>query len=67
MNPKEYYYRLVRPEKTDLVFSCTHSSIGAACAEIMKRERIQGAHRWANGYTVYMVDGARIVGILVRD
>jgi len=64
---KEYAYRLVRPDKPELVFKCEHSSIGAACGEIVKQENIPGAHRWANGYTVYIVDGSRITGIVVRD
>ena len=63
---KEYYYRLVRPGKADLLYTCSHSSIGAACQELMQQERIPGTHRWANGYTVYMVDGERITGIIVR-
>ena len=64
---KEYVYRLVRPDKADYVFGSVHSSIGAACYEMCQAQGIPGTHRYANGYTVFMVHGVQITGIVVRD
>ena len=64
---KEYTYRLVRVDTPDLLFRSTNSSLGAACWDVCKAEGIEGAHRWANGYTVYIVGGGHIIGVVVRD
>jgi len=64
---REYAYRFVRADQPDYVFMSEHASIGSACGDMCKARNIPGAHRWANGYTVYIIDGEHISGIVVRD